>query len=264
MYVTDFYVCKLFIAFLKRFFILHAGKISLFLAFIAVIYQVSFLGDLLLLLIIISMILSNQLDTFGLFLMLYLQFITVIIYVLEFDGITTAIQKYIFEDNYSMMISSLQWIGVPANADLFKVTIMYNVLIFFLVLERLSVRWSLEPEFKQLKTVYGDKCPLFLVSRNRLDKNISLLHPELDRLHRLFSTINLFFLARRIMWWLSNVFRKHGIHVIILFSRQSLFQLSYSSFFLPLPSTRYLLSYYFWQHSLDTMFGVFLKFYLLL
>ena len=207
-FLTDIPMVDECIQLVKRACILHAEKVSLLIAYAAVIVSVTCLNDILILFIIIGLLLPGALNTVGLITILYCQAITVLVYINEFSGIVSLIQEILFQNDAKLMEQWLTWLGIPSQTDLFTYTVVYNLLILSLLIERFANRWSKNSSFVSR---HNEKCDLFdidPISLGDAQKQI-----KLDKEHPFLTKDNAKFFMRYVLWYASNFYRLHGIYV---------------------------------------------------
>ena len=204
-----------FLALLKRGLVLHADKISLIIAFGAVIGSVSLLNDLLVLFVIVGLIMPRGLNTIGLIVVFFCQMVTFFLYANQFKGFIYFLQTYLFSNNDSLTQEWMSWIGIPYSTNLIHDCVMYNLLMAALLVERIANRWRKDADIVSLKTEYGEPCPLFLVSKSRLRKQYE--DAINDHENPVLSQKNLQYFVDLGCWYTSNFYRKHGTYVSSLF-----------------------------------------------
>ena len=208
--ILDHPKVQIIIQFIKRLCILHSQKLSLLVAYAAVIGSATAINEVLVIFVILGLLLPGGLNTIGLITMIYCMLSTYSIYSTDFSGYLSFLEEYVFSSSTTMN-EWLTWIGVTPYSDVFTETVGYNILILSLLLERISSRWVKDEDIQALKTKQHEPCPLFLVKRSELeDHKRTILWDK----HNPFLTFENFkFFLRFVMWYASNFFRKHGLYI---------------------------------------------------
>ena len=196
------------IQFTKRFFVLHSEKISLMLAYSATLVSVSLVDNILVVITIAGLLLPGALNSIGTISILFCQLVTILSYVCQFTGFTALMQEYIFNNNEELMIEWLNWLGVSESGNLFAQTLLYNLLILSLIIERNAKRWADET---LLLSENNEKCMLFEVTKKEMETARRKFQLDGDR--PLLTHENFNFLSRFALYYISNCYRYHGLYV---------------------------------------------------